>query len=106
MCLTMLQNLEETISSQEDAAASLQGQVAALEKRLAAEVEKQQALEDRRRKMEEKMEEEKQKASQYVKQLEEAKQVCRKRDPDVSERLGKACLCVVILKGQILYEEL
>lgn len=69
-----VKNLEETISSQEDAAASLQGQVAALEKRLAAEVEKQQVLEERRKNVEEKMEEEKQRASQYVKQLEEAKQ--------------------------------
>ena len=71
----MFQNLEETISSQEDAATSLQGQVAALEKRLVAEVEKQQVLEERRKKMEERMEEEKQRSSNFVKQLEEAKQV-------------------------------
>ena len=78
----MFQNLEETISSQEDAATSLQGQVAALEKRLAAEMERQQVVEECRRKAEIKMEEEKQRSSQFVKQLEEAKQVCRKGEGD------------------------
>nr|XP_045581790.1 GRIP and coiled-coil domain-containing protein 2-like isoform X2 [Procambarus clarkii] len=74
-----VKNLEETISSQEDAAGSLRGQITSLEKRLGAELQKQQALEDRRKKAEERMEEERQRAAQFVKELEEAKQDSKTR---------------------------
>ena len=46
-----------------------------MEKRIAAEAEQQLAVEERRKKAEELMEEQRQKASQYARELEEAKQV-------------------------------
>ncbi|XP_042209950.1 GRIP and coiled-coil domain-containing protein 2-like isoform X2 [Homarus americanus] len=113
-----VKNLEVTISSQEDAAGSLRGQITSLEKRLAAEIEKQQTLEDRRRKAEERMEEERQRAAQFVKELEEVKQDSKTRSlldleirdyeltvEELNGQLGEKCSFISELQAQVEREK-
>ncbi|XP_066969678.1 GRIP and coiled-coil domain-containing protein 2-like isoform X4 [Macrobrachium rosenbergii] len=116
--LKTLKNQEESIASSREESANLRGQIAALEKRLSAETEQQLAIEERRKKAEEQMEEQRNKAAQYAKELEEAKQDIKNKSlmdlemrdyeltvEDLNKKLSEKETIIVELQAEISREK-
>ncbi|XP_068244172.1 GRIP and coiled-coil domain-containing protein 2-like [Palaemon carinicauda] len=118
MLLKTVKNQEENLASNREESTNLRGQIAALEKRLAAEAELQLSIEERRKKAEEQMEEQRQKAAQFAKELEEAKQDIKNKSlmdlemrdyeltvEDLNNKLSEKETTIIELQGEISREK-